>query len=228
MKGWELTWVSCRVLGSVPELKNKDHDGCTWGPAWHQLLVRGGQGDIYLCSGGKRPCGKQRRGGMKIEQGVHSAGQACHSCQCHQLQAHGAAGATLSKHGRGHWMLSQKQSCKPTQKAPGTGKEKYYSPIKKKRKKVIRYPENISSQCLLWGGRVRLEWAHVPGSGHRENTCSVLMLCISKMGEWCDVEQIKLINALFMLKLYFCSIRWAVKENSCVNSPLWVRGKSVV
>jgi len=33
-------------------------------------LVRGDQRGICLCSGGKRPCGKRRRGGMKIEQGV--------------------------------------------------------------------------------------------------------------------------------------------------------------
>lgn len=67
--------------------------------------------------------------GWKSSRELWPAGQVCRSCQCHQLQAHGAAGATLSKHGRGHWMLSQKQGCKPTQKAPGIGKEKYYFPI---------------------------------------------------------------------------------------------------
>lgn len=45
-------------------------------------------------------------------------------------------------------MFSQKQCCKPTQNAPDTGKEKYYSPILKI-KSLIRYPENGAGSALL-------------------------------------------------------------------------------
>lgn len=45
-------------------------------------------------------------------------------------------------------MFSQKQCCKPTQNAPDTGKEKYYSPVLKI-KSLIRYPENGAGSALL-------------------------------------------------------------------------------
>lgn len=45
-------------------------------------------------------------------------------------------------------MLSQKHRCKPTQNAPDTGKEKYYSPILKI-KSLIRYPENGAGSAMF-------------------------------------------------------------------------------
>lgn len=87
------------------------------------------------------------RGGMKISE-EKSKVRGPNLPQLPMSSTPGLAGATLSKHGRGRWMLSQKQSCKPTQNAHGTGKEKYYSHVLKIRS-LIRYQESGAGSALL-------------------------------------------------------------------------------
>lgn len=88
---------------------------------------------------------KAMRDGMKTSEESKVRGP--NLPQLPMSSAAGLAGATLSKHGRGHWMLSQKR-CKPTQNARDTGKEKYYSRILKI-KSLIRYHENGAGSALL-------------------------------------------------------------------------------
>lgn len=121
---------------------------------WRQALgetvretTRNSQKDIYLCLGERRQGWKKNtRDGMKTNQEskVHGPDRP----QLPMSSATGLVGATLSKHGGGHWMLSQKQCCKPTQNAPDTSKDKYYSLVLKI-KSLIRYPENGSGSVLL-------------------------------------------------------------------------------
>lgn len=121
---------------------------------WHQLL-RGQRGDrkeqpgrtiIFVLEGGGG-VEKTMRGGMKISE-EKSKVRGPNLPQLPMSSTPGLAGATLSKHGRGRWMLSQKQSCKPTQNAHGTGKEKYYSHVLKIRS-LIRYQESGAGSALL-------------------------------------------------------------------------------
>lgn len=114
-----------------------------------QGTARNSQRDIYLCPGGRRPSGKKHERwdeNQPREQGPWAKSAA--AANVINSRAGGGVGATLSKHGGGRWMLSQKHCCKPTQNSLDTGKEKYYSPVLKI-KSLIRYPENGAASALL-------------------------------------------------------------------------------
>lgn len=133
-EGWEQAGASCRVSGWWQLWKTGAVVAPAGTHAWHQLL--GGQRGqpqgaaretiIFVLEGGGR-VEKNMRDGMKTSEESKVRGP--NLPQLPMSSATGLAGATLSKHGRGRWMLSQKQGCKPTQNAHDTGKEKYYSHI---------------------------------------------------------------------------------------------------
>lgn len=110
---------------------------------------QGAARDIYLCPGGRRLGGKKHERSDENQPGEQAPwAKSAAAANVINGRPGGGVGAILSKHGGGRWMLSQKQCCKPTQNAPDTGKEKYYSPILKI-KSLIRYPENSAGSALL-------------------------------------------------------------------------------
>lgn len=78
--------------------------------------TRSSQRDVCLCPGGRRPGGKKHERwdeNQPEEQGPWA--KSATSANVINGRSGSGAGATLSKHGRGRWMLSQKQCCKRTQ-----------------------------------------------------------------------------------------------------------------
>lgn len=123
---------------------------------WYKLLketvkatARSSLRDISLCPGGRRLDGKSTTGGMKINEDSK-----VHGPNLSQLPMSSTAGLAMGweppfpNTSRGHWMLSQKQCCKPTQNALDVGREKHYSPVLIITR-LIRYPENAASSALL-------------------------------------------------------------------------------
>lgn len=108
--------------------------------------ARSSQRDDYLCPGGRRSGEKNNERWDENQRGEQ--GPWAKSAAAANVINGGAGGATLSKHGRARWMLSQKQGCKPTQNAHDSGKEKYYSHILKI-KSLIRYQESDAGSALL-------------------------------------------------------------------------------
>lgn len=147
--GWLPRWKTGAVVALAALLAPR---GACVAPAaggTARATARSSQRDIYLCPGGRRPGGKKHERWDENQPGEKGPwAKSAAAANVINGRPGGGAGATLSKHGRGRWMLSQKQCCKPTQNAPDTGKEKYYSPVLKI-KSLIRYPENGAGSALL-------------------------------------------------------------------------------
>lgn len=115
-----------------------------WGDS--EGTARSSQGHDCLCPAGRRSGGKNHERWDENQRGEQ--GPWAKTAAAANVINAGLAGATLSKHGRGRWMLSQKHCCKPTQNAHDTGKEKYYSHLLKIQS-LIRYQGNGAGLALL-------------------------------------------------------------------------------
>jgi len=119
-----------------------------WGTA--SATAKSTQRDICLCPGVRRPGGKNHERWDENQAGEQGQwAKRATAANVINIRLADGVGATLSKHSGGHWMLSQKRCCKPTQNSPDPGKEKYYSPALKT-KSLIRYPEHAAGSALLW------------------------------------------------------------------------------